>query len=175
VIGWACCAASRVAKMSNVPARPDPPLEVKGGVSLSTTISREMVRMMKRYYGRGPTRAKSYLVDDLLIVVLRGGTLSSERTMLEAGFSDAVREFRQKFENLMAERLIGAIEQLTERKVVTYQSQVLFDPDMVVEIFVFDKALERSAIEETARALLSDDDDETVTAEDEAAAGAAKA
>jgi uncharacterized protein YbcI len=160
--------------MANVPQPPDPPLEVEEGASLGATISREMVRTMKKFYGRGPTQAKSYLVDDLLFVVMRGGMLNSERTMLDAGFTDAVREFRQKFENLMAERLVGAVEQLTERKVVTYQSQVLFDPDTIVEIFVFDKPLERSAIEETARSLLSEDDDDTVTPEDEPAAGAAE-
>lgn len=147
----------------NIPEPPDPPLNIEQGQSLSATISREMVRAMKKYYGRGPTHAKSYLVDDLLFVVMRGGTLNAERTMLEAGFTDVVREFRQKFENLMGERLVGTIEQLTERRVVTYQSQILFDPDTVVEIFVFDKPLERSAIEETARALLADGDDGAVT------------
>jgi uncharacterized protein YbcI len=160
--------------MANVPQPPDPPLEVEAGSSLGATISREMVRTMKKYYGRGPTKAKSYLVDDLLFVVMRGGMLNSERTMLDAGFTDTVREFRQKFENLMAERLVGAVEQLTGRKVVTYQSQVLFDPDTIVEIFVFDRLLERSAIEETARSLLSEDDEDTVTPEEEPSAGAAE-
>ena len=157
--------------MADVPQPPDPPLNVEHGASLSATISREMVRAMKKYYGRGPTSAKSYLVDDLLFVVMRGGTVNAERTMLDAGFTDAVREFRQKFENLMTERLIGSVEQLTNRKVVTYQSQIMFDPDVVVEIFVFDEPLGRPAIEETARELLSQMDDVTVTEDDEPAAG----
>jgi hypothetical protein len=66
----------------------------------------------------------------------------------------------------MTERLIGTIEQLTKRKVTTYQSQILFDPDIVIEIFVFDKQVERSALEETARELLSDDDEGAVTSDD---------
>lgn len=113
---------------------------------------------MKTYYGRGPTKAKSYLLDDLLFVVMRGGLARGEETLLEAGEADTVRAFRQKFENLMAERLIGTIEQLTDRKVLTYQSQILFDPDVVIEMFVFDRPLERDALEQTAEALLAGDD-----------------
>jgi hypothetical protein len=57
----------------------------------------------------------------------------------------------------MAERLVGTIEQLTDRRVLGHQSQVLFDPPMVVQVFVFDKPLKRPAIEETARALFVPD------------------
>ncbi len=119
---------------------------------------------MKGFYGRGPTKAKSYLIDDLLFVVMRGGMTEAEQTLLDAGEADAVRAFRQHFENVMGERLIGTVEQLTERKVVTYQSQVLFDPHTIIEIFLFEEPFERTTIEETARALLADDRD--VSADD---------
>lgn len=125
---------------------------------------------MKTYYGKGPTKAKSYLFDDLLFVVMRGGETLGEKTLLEAGHSDEVRTFRQRFENIMGDRLVGTVEQLTERKVLTYQSQVLFDPFVVIEIFVFDQPHASSAIEETARALLSggEDDAGTISADDPA-------
>ncbi|MBW3653657.1 MAG: DUF2294 domain-containing protein [Actinobacteria bacterium] len=72
---------------------------------------------------------------------------TAERTMLEFGQQDQVRQFRQLFENQMTERLTDMIERLTGRKVLTYQSQVLFEPDIVVEVFVFDS---RAAEEERA-------------------------
>jgi uncharacterized protein YbcI len=151
----------------DVPSPPEPSLEEEQGTSLRAAISREMVKAMKTFYGRGPTKAKSYLFDDLLFVVMRGGMSQGEKTVLEAGHPDDVRAFRQRFENIMGERLIGTIEQLTERKVLTYQSQIMFDPFVVVEIFVFDKTLAPKTIEETARALLSGEDDEgTVGADD---------
>jgi len=152
--------------MPEVPKPPEPELDAESRESLLAAISREMVRAMKQYYGRGPTRAKSYLLDDLLFVVMRGGALQSEKTLLEAGHGDTVREFRQKFENVMTERLVGTVEQLTERKVVTYQSQILFEPEVVVEIFVFDRPLGRDALEETAKALLAGGDAGAVGAED---------
>jgi uncharacterized protein YbcI len=141
----------------DVPQPPEPALAGQSGASLLSAISREMVKAMKTYYGRGPTKAKSYLMDDLLFIVMRGGTTEAEQTLLAAGEADAVRAFRQRFENVMAERLVGTIEQLTERKVLTYQSQVLFDPPTIIEVFLFDKPVERPAVEETARALLDPD------------------
>lgn len=124
------------------------------GQSLLASISRELVTAMKAYYGRGPTQAKSYFLDDLLFVVMRGGITAAEETMLEAGEEDVVRAFRQRFEEVMSTRLRATVEQLTARKVITSQSQVLFDPDLAIAIFVFDKAIGRNGNEETARLLL---------------------
>lgn len=116
-------------------------------------ISREVVAAMKQNYGRGPVSAKSYLIDDFLLVVMRGGMNTAERTMLDKGRSDAVRDFRQVFQNEMADELTGLVERLTGRPVVTYQSQVLFDPDIIIEIFFFAEAANAETLAATARAL----------------------
>jgi uncharacterized protein YbcI len=134
---------------------PDPPRTRTEGVSLLSSISREIVYAMKTYFGKGPETVKSYFADDLLFVVMRGGLTRAEETMLAADRENLVREFRQQFENEMADRLVGTIEQLTERKVVNYQSQVMFDPDVIVEMFVFDQPVSEQARRETAEALLN--------------------
>jgi uncharacterized protein YbcI len=108
------------------------------GGRLLAQISDEMVRAKKEFFGRGPTKAKSYVLDDVLLVVMRGGLTTAEKTMLEFGHPGQVREFRQLFQNAMAERVTKKIEELTGRRVVNYQSQVMFDPDVVVEMFIFD-------------------------------------
>jgi uncharacterized protein YbcI len=149
--------------MTDAPKPPDPPLHEESGTPLRAAISREMVRTLKTFYGKGPEKAKSYFFDDLLFVVMRGGETPGEQTMLEAGQSDAVRAFRQHFQNVMGDRLVGTIEQLTGREVVTYQSQVLFDPFVVIEIFVFDQPHASAAIEATAKALLAEEEDDTGT------------
>lgn len=143
--------------MSEVPKPPEPALERQSGASLLASISREMVKAMKTYYGRGPTKAKSYLMDDLLFIVMREGITQAEETMLSAGKGDEVQSFRRQFEKIMAERLVGTIEQLTDREVLAYQSQIPVEPPMVVQVFVFDKPLERPVVEETARAVLIPD------------------
>jgi uncharacterized protein YbcI len=126
-------------------------VEEKGG-SLLAQISNAFVTMQKEYWGIGPLEAKSYMMDDLLLIVMRGGLTRAERTMLDFGQQDLVRNFRQTFENEMTQNLTGKIEELTGRKVLTYQSQILFDPDIVAELFVFDKAAGGGAQEIVATA-----------------------
>jgi uncharacterized protein YbcI len=120
---------------------------------LLSQISTQMVRAMKHYYGKGPISAKSYLIDDLLFIVMREGMTQSEQTMLDAGHETTVRNFRQEFENEMAQRLTDMVEQLTGRRVINYQSQVMFDPNMTVEMFVFDDPAREDQLKETAEAI----------------------
>jgi uncharacterized protein YbcI len=79
--------------------------------------------------------------------------------MLQADREDAVREFRQQFENEMTGPMTGLIEGLTGRKVINYQSQVVFDPDISVEFFFFDDVIDQDLLKETARALTDSDAD----------------
>src|SRR5580693_4727953 len=118
--------------------RPDADAPGAEDGSVLQRLSTEMVQTMKQYYGKGPVSAKSYLVDDLLFVVMREGITQAEQTMLDAGRAGTVRSFRQEFENEMTEVLTRMVERVTGRRVVTYQSQVLFDPNLTIEIFVFD-------------------------------------
>jgi uncharacterized protein YbcI len=126
------------------------------GESLLGRISTDIVRWQKEAFGKGPTSAKSYMVDDMLFVVLRGGLTVAEKTMLGFGRHDLVREFRQQFENDMTSRIVGIIEELTDRKVLTYQSQIMFDPDVIVEMFVFDRTLDEEALFLLGEALIDD-------------------
>jgi uncharacterized protein YbcI len=128
------------------------------GESLQSKISNEIVHAKKLFFGKGPQQAKTYLMDDLCFVVLRGGLTRAEETMLEFGHPDQVRAFRQLFENEMADRLMGIVRDLTGREVATYQSQIMFDPDVIVEMFVFADRAPEDAVEATARDQLADDD-----------------
>jgi uncharacterized protein YbcI len=114
---------------------PDPP-ELRGGDMLAR-LSDEMVRAKKQFFGKGPEQAKSYMLDDMLFVVMRGGLTTAEQTMLRFGRENMVRQFRQLFEDEMTELLTGLVEETTGRTVVNYQSQVMFNPDIIVEMFVF--------------------------------------
>jgi uncharacterized protein YbcI len=124
--------------------------EVQRGQSLLARISTEVVKTFKEYYGKGPTSAKSYMFDDMLFVVMRGGLNASEKFLLEKDEVDVVRQYRQTFENRMNEILSEKIEELTGRKVIAFNSQILFDPDMSIEIFVFDNRATEESIDATA-------------------------
>ena len=136
------------------------------GGDLLADISTAMVQAQKEYFGKGPTKAKSYLLDDFLLIVMRGGLSVAERTMLDAGQEDQVRSFRQGFENEMTKRLTDMVEEVTGRKVLSYQSQVLFDPDVVIEIFFFDDTVDSAEREATAAGQSEDQGIGEVTGEE---------
>ena len=69
-----------------------------------TAISDGMVALLKEFYGRGPTRAKSYYEDDLVVCVLRGGFSRVEQTLLDGGRGPAVIQQRMEFQEVMRER-----------------------------------------------------------------------
>ena len=132
-------------------------LDVDDGCGMLARLSNEMVRAQKKYFGKGPTKAKSYMLDDLLLIVMRGGMTTAEKTMLDFGQEDLVRQFRQLFENEMTERLTGMVEDITGRKVIGYQSQIIFEPDIVIEIFIFDEPAGADARAATGTGQLHDE------------------
>jgi uncharacterized protein YbcI len=101
-----------------------------------TAISDGLVALLKEYYGRGPTHAKSYYQDDLVVCLLRGGFTRVEQTLLDGGRGAAVIQQRMEFQELMRERFEAVIEAATGREVVGFMSGNQHQPDMMCEVFV---------------------------------------
>ena len=101
-----------------------------------TAISDGLVTLLKEYYGRGPTQAKSYFQDDLVVCILRGGFTRVEETLREGGRGAAVVEQRMEFQELMRDRFEAVVEAATSRKVIGFMSGNQQDPDMMCEVFI---------------------------------------
>jgi uncharacterized protein YbcI len=101
-----------------------------------TAISDGMVALLKEFYGRGPTQAKTYYHDDLVVCVLRGGFTRVEQTLLEGGRGHAVIAQRMEFQEVMRERFTAVIEHATGRPVIGFMSGNQQRPDMICEVFV---------------------------------------
>ena len=101
-----------------------------------TAISEGMVALLKDYYGRGPTQAKTYYHDDLVVCLLRGGFTRVEQTLLDGGRGAAVIEQRMAFQEVMRERFTAVVEHATGRPVIGFMSGNQQNPDMICEVFV---------------------------------------
>jgi uncharacterized protein YbcI len=101
-----------------------------------TAISDGLVGLLKDYYGRGPTRTKTYYEDDLVVCVLRGGFSKVEETLLEGGRGAAVIEQRMQFQEVMRGRFVGVVEDATGRPVIGFMSGNQQDPDLMCEVFI---------------------------------------
>ena len=103
---------------------------------IRATISREIVRLQAEYYGKGPTRAKTYIVDDLVGVVLEESFTRAEKTLAARGERDAIQHIRRRFQQQMADSFTSVVEQATGRKVRSFLSDTDIDEDVSVETFL---------------------------------------
>jgi len=101
-----------------------------------TEISDGMVALLKEYYGVGPTQAKTYYQDDLIVCVLRGGFTRVEQTLLDGDRGRAVIEQRMVFQEVMRQRFEAVIQHATGRSVIGFMSGNQQEPDMICEVFV---------------------------------------
>jgi uncharacterized protein YbcI len=135
-----------------VDAQPGDSTGPLSGGHLLAAISTSIVAILREHYGRGPMRAKTYVLDDIIVVVMRGsGFTALEQTIMDSGEPDRVIAMREDFQRVMAGRYKETIRELTGRNVVAFLSQAHVEPDITMEVFFVDGTLEGfGAIEVTA-------------------------
>jgi uncharacterized protein YbcI len=101
-------------------------------------ISNAVVGLHKEFYGRGPTKARSTLARDVLVVVLEGGFSQAERTLAESGHTDAVNETRHVMQTVIKDHWIEAVENVLGRRVHTFLSSSEPVKQIQVEIFLLE-------------------------------------
>jgi uncharacterized protein YbcI len=99
-------------------------------------VTNAIVRLHRQHYGKGPTRSKSYLLDDVLICVMQDVLTVVERTLAEAGEQEQVRDTRLVFADAMRDRFTVEVERIVGRRVLGFTSQVLVTRDVAIEMFL---------------------------------------
>src|SRR4051794_25790132 len=85
--------------------------------NLRLAISNALVGVKKQLYGKGPVKAKTYINDNYIFSVLEGGLTRNEETLLQAGEQRLVRDYRLRFQEVVATTIVSAVEEITGRKV----------------------------------------------------------
>jgi uncharacterized protein YbcI len=123
------------------PAPQQTPAPLSGG-NLLAAISTRVVAILREHYGRGPMKAKTYILDDIIVVVMRGsGFTALEQTIMDSGRPDRVVAMREDFQQVMQYRYKETIKELTGRNVTAFLSQAHVEPDITIEIFFIDGPL----------------------------------
>ncbi len=105
---------------------------------IASEISTTLVQLLKEHAGRGPTKCRTYIDDDLVMVLMRGGYTMFENTLFEDGKFLDVRTMRHAFQDTMQGRFTEVIERLTGREVAAFMSASHQHPDLQMEIFLLD-------------------------------------
>ncbi len=106
----------------------------------AAAISNLVVKLVNEYTGRGPTKARTYIAEDLVTVVLQDSLTKGERSLVRDGRADLVLRVRLAFQGTMREDLIAGVEGLTGRKVRAFLSANHMEPDVAIESFLLDGA-----------------------------------
>jgi uncharacterized protein YbcI len=117
----------------------EPDQAPRTGGSLAERISTSFVQLIKQHGDRGPTKCRTYIDDDLIIVLMRGGFSRLENTLFEDGKWLDVRTTRQTFQDTMEGRFTETVERLSGREVSAFMSASHQQPDMQIEMFVLDR------------------------------------
>jgi uncharacterized protein YbcI len=104
----------------------------------AAAVSNAITRLHREHYGRGATTTRTIIQRNYVVCFLDDIYTPVERTLIEAGRQEAVRENRGIFQDAMTQRFSEAVEEATGRKVIAFMSQVHFDPDMAAEVFVLE-------------------------------------
>jgi uncharacterized protein YbcI len=113
--------------------------QLKTDGNLMSEVSNALVMLHKEQFGRGPTAARSnFAGPDTLVCVLEDALLPAERTLVEMGQEQRVREARSFFQGATKRRFIETVEAITGRTVHAFSSAVDPDQAIVMEVFVFE-------------------------------------
>jgi uncharacterized protein YbcI len=104
--------------------------------TISSAISGAVVQLMREYTDRGPTKARTYIDEDLITVVLQDTLTMGERSLVKDGKVELVLRMRKAFQTTMAAQLTAAVERHSGRRVYAFLSDNHIDPDVAVESFV---------------------------------------
>jgi len=104
----------------------------------AASISNAITRLHRDHYGRGATTTRTIIQRNYVVCFLEDIYTPVERTLIEAGRSETVRETRNIFQDAMGPKFREAVEEVTGRTVIGFMSQVHFDPDMAAEVFVLE-------------------------------------
>ena len=110
----------------------------EGPTSASSAISEAAVRLLREYTGRGPTRSRTTINSDSVLIVLGDTLTKGERKLVQNGKEERVTSLRHDFQMVMRDDLVSAVEQHVDRKVIAFMSANHVDPDLAVEVFVLE-------------------------------------
>ena len=105
---------------------------------LLAAISNAVVQCTREYTGRGPTKARTTIGNDMVVTRMEDTLTKGERSLADKGKGDMVTDIRRCFQTTMREDLVSRVEELTGRKVIAFMSDNHIEPDMAVEIFILE-------------------------------------
>ncbi len=112
------------------------PISPRPDGSKTAAISNLTVRLLSQYTGRGPTKARTYINENLVTIVLQDTLTKAEQTLVDKDRGKLVLLTRATFQEVMGDELAAGIEAILDRRVIAFLSANHIDPDIAIESFI---------------------------------------
>jgi uncharacterized protein YbcI len=86
--------------------------------------------------GRGPTKARTTLSQNLVVVTFGDTMTRAEQNLVAAGHAEAVAAMRRVFQTTMREEAVGSIEEILGRTVTAYLADIDTAANVALVAFV---------------------------------------
>jgi uncharacterized protein YbcI len=114
--------------------------EVTADGPMTAAISNSMVKLLHHYTGRGPTRARTTIGEDIIVCVMGATLTKGEQSLVQDGKAEVVLHGRRAFQDTIKPQAISAVQELSGRRVSAFMSNNHIDPDLAVEVFILEPA-----------------------------------
>jgi len=104
--------------------------------ALNAALANELGKLIADFTGRGATRSRAFIDQDVVVCVFEDGATRAERTLVAAGRAELVRIQRDALQRAMGPKLIEAVERLTGRCVRTFLSGSDEEGGCAIEAFL---------------------------------------
>ena len=105
---------------------------------MNAALANELGKLIADFTGRGATRSRAFVHQDLVVCVFEDGATRAERNLVAAGKSDLVRIQRDALQRAMGPQLVAAVERLTDRTVRTFLSGTDEEGGCSIEAFLLE-------------------------------------
>jgi uncharacterized protein YbcI len=123
-------------------AEPNADTVLKGiGGELNAALVQAVVRIHHDYMGRGPSTARAFFRENIVVVVVERVMTAPERSLAGSGRQDGVRDVHRDLLEVMRADLTVAVEDLTNRRVTALMSDIHVESDIASLVFVLDQSI----------------------------------
>jgi uncharacterized protein YbcI len=109
------------------------------GGQLNSALANAVVRLHSRHVGRGPTKARAFYRQNVVVLLLEGALTPAEQSLVDDHKDALALTLRREFHQAMRDDLVRAVADLTGNEVVAFLSSSHIDPDIVGQVFILDR------------------------------------
>ena len=108
------------------------------GGPLNAALANEIGKLMADFSGRGATRSRAFVYQDMVVCLLENGATKAEVNLVASGRAELVRAARDALQRALEPQLVDAVQSLTGRTVRTFLSGTSPGGEDSVEVFVLE-------------------------------------